>query len=67
MKHNSIELTLCYQCYSIYRDMPDRYIRRKDKTQTIKEPCDICHRFGYDYEILDREVGRIGKRRLDSD
>ena len=63
MKHNSIELTLCYHCYSIYRDMPDRIIKRKDYNQTIKEPCDICHRFGWEY-IIDREVGRIGKWKI---
>ena len=51
MKPKPIELTLCYHCYSIYRDMPDRYIKRKDYAQSIKEPCDICHRFGYEYII----------------
>ncbi len=51
MKHKPIELTLCYHCYTVYRDMPDRIIKRKDKSQTIKEPCDICCRAGYEYII----------------
>ncbi len=46
-----IELTLCCRCASIYYNMSDRYIRRKDIAQTVKEPCDICCRAGYEYII----------------
>ena len=44
-------LTLCRTCADVHRDMDDRTIKRKDKHQTIKEPCDICKRPGYDYVI----------------
>lgn len=43
-------LTLCYHCYTIYRDMPDREIKRV--SYDIKEPCDLCKRLGYEYDII---------------
>jgi len=51
----TLELTLCYNCASVYRSMPDRTVKRKNYNQTVKEPCDICrmHR-GYEYVIRDK-------------
>lgn len=52
MKPNTIELTLCYRCASVYYDMPDRLIKRADYKQCIKGDCDICKRGkGFDFVI----------------
>ena len=51
MKKEKIELTLCYRCAEVYRNMQDRVIRRKDYKQKVKEPCDICKGKGWDYVI----------------
>lgn len=65
--NGSIELTLCGRCASVYYDMPDRCIKRKDMKQTVKECCDICQTGrGYEYvvnEIQDiKRGGGYGKR-----
>ena len=41
--------------------MPDRYIRRKDTTQTVKEPCDICCRAGYEY-VIEENKGETARK-----
>lgn len=52
---DKIELTLCRSCASIYYNMSDRYIKRKDYEQTIKECCDICRvHMGFDYVISNK-------------
>ena len=47
-------LTLCYQCKEIFKDNKHD-VFRTDKD--IKEPCAICKRFGWEYEILNRGGG----------
>lgn len=47
-------LTLCYHCYTIYKEMPDRIVKRV--SYDIKEPCDICCRWGYEYKIYNKHT-----------
>ena len=55
-KHDSICLTLCTRCASIYYDMADRKIRRKDYKQTIKDSCCLCQTGkGFDFVINVKE------------
>ena len=56
MKRNAtITLTLCHDCAQVIREDKTQTIRRVDKGQRIKEPCDICRRKGYEYEVKDNE------------
>lgn len=48
---NSLELTLCANCARVFYLDKTRTIERKNPRQTIREPCDICTRPGYDYVI----------------
>ncbi len=45
---------LCGKCANLLYDSPEYKIWRTDLEQTIKEPCEICRRPGYDYTILKR-------------
>ena len=52
---NGIELCLCGKCASAFFNTPGHYIKRADKTQTIKDTCTYCNvRQGYDYIVVDR-------------
>jgi len=57
MKHNTstIIMTLCYDCAGVIAEDKSQTIRRVDREQMIKEPCDICRRKGYEYEVKDNE------------
>lgn len=59
-RQEKLELALCNYCASIYYDMDDRIIRRKDKAQTIKEPCDICQKSrGYEFIISEADGDKL--------
>lgn len=45
---NMEKITLCYQCKSIFK-MQGYEIKRTERD--IKEPCFICKRYGFEYEI----------------
>ena len=47
--------TLCKKCADHYREAG--YLLRVKEFQLIREPCDLCHRAGYEYEILNRSGG----------
>lgn len=47
---NRLELTLCASCAGVFYMDETRIIERKPN-QTIKQPCDICTRCGYEYVI----------------
>lgn len=49
MKKGELILTLCYQCKQIIGES-----NALKKLSSIKEPCDICKRFGYTYEVKKR-------------
>ena len=52
---DGIELCLCGKCASDFFNTPGHYIKRADKTQTIKDTCTYCNvRQGYDYIVVDR-------------
>ena len=54
---------LCHACANNYRLAG--YVLVRVEHQQVKQDCDICGRIcGYEYEVLDREVGRIGKGRF---
>ena len=58
-KKNSSIQCLCPRCMSTLREDPDLIIKRLNPFQRIKEPCDICKRFGYDY-VVSRQTGNGG-------
>lgn len=45
---------LCGKCADSFFDSPEHKIWRTDPEQTIKEPCEICRRPGYDYTVQKR-------------
>ena len=47
----SLEMTLCNRCADAYRDTKEYKLRRIEQGQQIKEPCILCTRPGYDYEL----------------
>ena len=47
--------TLCKKCAQDYSEAG--YILRKKDFQLIREPCDICLRGGYEYEIIKKSGG----------
>ena len=49
--------TLCKSCAGDYREAG--YSVRKLEFQFIREPCDICSRGGYEYEITKPSGGDI--------
>ena len=54
MKRNvTITLTLCHDCAEVIREDAIQTIRRADMNQKIMEPCDICRRKGWEYEVSD--------------
>lgn len=56
MKRNvTITLTLCHDCAEVIRKDATQTIRRVDTNQKIMEPCDICRRKGYEYEVKDND------------
>ena len=55
MQNKPLLLTLCTRCARTYQNMPDRRVKRADRTQRIKERCDLCRtRMGYDYIISEK-------------
>ena len=57
MKRNAgpIIMTLCHDCAEVIAEDKSQTIRRVDMSQRIREPCDICRRKGYEYEVRDNE------------
>ena len=49
------ERTLCKKCAQNYRDAG--FILRVKEMQVILEPCDICKRGGFEYEIIKKSGG----------
>ncbi|MDR1892661.1 MAG: hypothetical protein LBQ48_06605 [Oscillospiraceae bacterium] len=64
MNNQTQIMTLCASCAKIYYSMPDQRIRRADRTQHIKERCEICQtHLGYDYAVTEvqKKDRRAGK------
>ena len=55
MKRNAspIIMTLCHDCADVIGEDKGQAIRRVDREQKIMEPCDICRRKGWEYEVSD--------------
>jgi len=49
---------LCPRCMSDMKDDPDVFIRRLNPFQEVKDQCDICNRYGYDYVVSRRNAKR---------
>ncbi len=47
------ERTLCHRCANDYRDAG--YEVKRDYTVTVKDTCDICGRYGWQYWV-DNEI-----------
>ena len=48
-----MEMTLCFNCASVYYRSADHMIRRKYPYQIVREPCDICTKMGFDFIVDD--------------
>lgn len=47
-----LEVTLCRRCASVFYNMDNRKITRKDYSfNAIKSYCDICRSFGFEYIV----------------
>ena len=53
------ERTLCKKCAQNYREAG--FLLKVKRMQVILEPCDICKRGGYEYEIM-KKIGRASCR-----
>lgn len=61
-KHETIELTLCSKCASVYFNDKDYFVRRADTAQTVYEECMMCRNpHGYDFFISCKSTMRIEK------
>lgn len=47
--------TLCHRCAQSYREAG--YILQHEDYCNIREPCDLCSRLGYEYEVLKKTGG----------
>jgi len=47
-------MTLCPHCRDDYTYVPGTVLHRIDPFQTVREPCTLCSRPGYDYVIFDK-------------
>ena len=50
----SVVYCLCGKCADSFYDSLEHKIWRTDPGQTVKEPCEICRRPGYDYTVQKR-------------
>lgn len=56
-KHKGDIRSLCGRCLENYKANPNYIVRRLDPFAKIKQKCDRCEEYGYDYIILDRSQG----------
>lgn len=45
---------LCGKCVETFYDSSEHKVWRTDPEQTVKEPCEICKKPGYDYTVQNR-------------
>ncbi len=45
---------LCVKCLGDYKNNPNYIVRRLDPFARVKEKCDKCQNFGYDYLVIER-------------
>lgn len=48
---------LCPSCVKKYKNIPGLIIKRVDPLSDIKERCDQCERYGYDYFVYEKKGG----------
>lgn len=60
MIHNMELRTLCYKCKSNYEAAGYEVINYK--RQKNKSPCEICHRFGFEYKVRRKSCANINGR-----
>lgn len=53
-KHKGDIRCLCSKCLGDYKSNPDYIVRRLDPFVKIKQKCDKCQDYGYDYIIFDK-------------
>lgn len=53
---------LCPKCLSGYIQSPDYIVRRLDPFAKVKEKCDKCESYGWDYVVIDRHYSDREKR-----
>lgn len=54
---------LCQKCVRIYKEMPGFSVTRVNPLSNIKEKCDKCQGFGYDYFVYERNPGQKGGKK----
>ena len=53
---DSLILTLCDDCADVIKEDDTQVIVRVNRRQRVREPCYICRRCGYEYEVRDKEI-----------
>lgn len=56
---------LCPSCLNKYKYLPELIVKRVDPLNSVKEKCDQCQGYGYDYFVYERSPRKKGGESFD--